>query len=158
VKYILTSLMLLIGLAACNPITLTDDLVITMTNTVSAPLYSGSEYKLAIYADGTVVFDGIRHVKVVGQVTTTVPRERIQALVKAFDQANFFSLRDYACSWLAPCLSGQQTTVISITVNGRTKTIKHNHGDMSTPQTLVELERKILDTVNSDQWLLPASD
>jgi hypothetical protein len=158
VKYTLISLMLLIGLAACSPITLSDDLVITMANTVSAPLYSGSEYKLTIYANGTVVFDGIRHVKVAGQVTTTVPHERIQDLVKAFDQANFFSFRDYDCSWIAPCLSGQPTTILSITVNGRTKTVKHNHGDMSAPQTLVELERKILETVNSDQWLPPASD
>ena len=157
----LIALLISFGLMACQPIVLSDDLKITMENSPSPKLRLGSRYKLTVAANGDVIFDGTSHVKTTGPVTTTLSKQKIQELVTAFDEANFFSFWDYDCSWsawLAPCLSDQQTTILSIQVNGRTKTVKHNHGDTLAPQSLVDLERKIHAIVNTQQWLLPASD
>ena len=38
-------------------------------------------------------------------------------------------------------------------MNMETKTIKHYHGDFSAPEELTELEDKIDEIVNSEQWI-----
>ena len=41
----------------------------------------------------------------------------------------------------------------SLTVDGKTKTVRHYHGDFSAPKELTELEDKIDEIVNSNQWI-----
>jgi hypothetical protein len=47
------------------------------------------------------------------------------------------------------------TLFTSIRINGRSKTIKHNHGcrGPKVPKELTELEDKIDEIVNTAQWL-----
>jgi hypothetical protein len=38
-------------------------------------------------------------------------------------------------------------------MDGKTKTIKHNGGDLTAPKQLTALENRIDEIVNSDQWV-----
>lgn len=105
-------------------------------------------YKLTISGDGNVVYEGIDFVEVVGKRTSTLSTDQIQELVSAFEQADFFSLRDYT----EQTVTDTASAITSITRNGQTKTFNHYYGDANAPQALFDLETKIDEITNSKQW------
>jgi (2Fe-2S) ferredoxin len=105
-------------------------------------------YKLSIYGDGRVIYEGIRFVKIEGTVTTTISEEKIKQLVTEFQSIDYFSLNDSYEEFNATDMPSAMT---SLTVGGKTKTIRHYHGDFSAPKKLTELENKIDHIVFSDQ-------
>ena len=107
-------------------------------------------YTLTIYGDGRVVYDGKDFVRVEGARTANIGEESISRLVTEFQNIDYFSLDDSYEEFNA---TDMPSAITSITINGKTKTIRHYHGDLSAPKKLTELENKIDQIVNTDQWI-----
>ncbi|MFC2045340.1 DUF6438 domain-containing protein [Chloroflexota bacterium] len=125
-----------------------EDVMITLERTVcfgACPVY-----KLTIYGDGTVIYEGIEFVKIEGTVTSTINEDKIRQLVSAFREIDYSSLNDSYEEFMA---TDMPYAITSITIDGKTKTVRHYHGDFSAPEELTQLENKIDEIVSSDQWV-----
>lgn len=129
-------------------------------------------YTLTIAADGTVVFNATSYwvgagehsrLKKSGTIISKVSQEQIQQLINAFEEANYFSLRD-SYTETEDCPGGMSTDLptayTSIQINGRRKSISHYYGCMDKgegtfgyPLQLSKLEFKIDEIVNTKQWM-----
>ena len=126
----------------------TNDVVITIERTAcfgTCPVYS-----LTIQGDGTVMYEGKDFVEVKGEAETTISQDQIDALISEFEKANYFSLND---RYTERTVTDLPTVITSISMEGETKKIEHYRGDFSAPESLTELEDKIDEIVNSDQWI-----
>jgi hypothetical protein len=125
-----------------------DDAVITLERTLcygTCPVY-----KLTVYGTGAVTWEGKKFVKTVGKAEGAISQEQFKQLVSEFDKANYFSLKD---NYTQISFTDMPNVFTSITVDGKTKSIKHYLGDNSAPGQLTTLENKIDEIVNSDQWI-----
>lgn len=106
-------------------------------------------YRLVIDGNGTVTYTGERFVKVTGTRTATISRAAVQQLVKAFEAADYFAMPDH--------YRGEHTdapsTITSITMGKRTKTVNHYMGSPNVPQALIDLEAQVDAIANSQQWV-----
>ncbi|MFC1894066.1 DUF6438 domain-containing protein [Chloroflexota bacterium] len=124
------------------------DMVITLERT---PCYGFCPvYKLTIGGDGTVVYEGKDFVSIRNREETTISRDEIDQLVKEFKRIDYFSLND---EYTERTITDAPSVITSITLDGKTKTIEHYHGDFSAPEELTELEDKIDEIVNSEKWI-----
>ncbi|MBO0725850.1 MAG: hypothetical protein J2P52_09640 [Blastocatellia bacterium] len=116
-------------------------------------------YKLTITADGAVVFEGQRFVKKERATKkSAISKERLRQLMAEFDRVKFFSMEDDYSYGRPVCDSYEAdlpSAYTSIRINGKSKTIKHDHGctGPKEPKELTELEDKIDEIVNTAQWL-----
>lgn len=102
----------------------------------TCPIYSAQ-----ISGDGTVIYNGVENVKVKGKKQFKIPKAKVQELVKAFEDINYFSLKDrYDTDERGMRLADLPPATTSITINGKSKKIVHNYG---APKGLRELENKI---------------
>jgi len=124
------------------------------------------EYTLTVNADGTVTFK--QHARF-GTLSRTRAREfemkskipvaTVAALIAAFERAKFFSLKDrYSESGCPDWHTDATSAQISITLDGKSKSIFHYHGcvDQSRepyPAGLYALAAKIDELVNTKQWV-----
>lgn len=124
-------------------------------------------YKLQILGNGEGIYRGEYHVFLEGEQAFRVTREQVQELLVAFEKAGIYSLED---SYVAATPEGAFNKV-SITYQGKTKTIIHKGGCIAPvpnpkpgepdlilneggpPQALCELENEIDRVVNSSQWI-----
>jgi hypothetical protein len=130
------------------------DLVITLQRTAcfgTCPIY-----KLTVYGDGRVEYEGGQFVAVEGAQTATITIDQVKALVTAFEQADYFNLPD---NYTAPA-TDLPTTITSVTFNGQTKTIENYGGCFGevagtdkAPQALCDFEVLIDTVTNSAQWV-----
>ncbi len=138
------------GGGTATPTPTTDDLsslVITLERTVcfgACPVY-----ELTIYGNGTVVYEGRQFVRVVGTRTTIISEEKVRQLVSEFDRIDYFALSDSYEDYMVTDLP---FAITSITIDERTKTVRHYHGDLSAPEELTELENRIDEIVDSKRW------
>ncbi len=109
-------------------------------------------YTLTIRGDGSVMFDGQKFVAATGVHTSTLAPEQLQALVEAFQTADYFALDD---SYTNENVTDLPSVYTSITLNGKTKRINHYYGNFCTPQQLSDLESTIDAIANTSQWLKP---
>jgi len=107
-------------------------------------------YKLTIGGDGTVVYEGKDFVSNRNREETTISRDEIDQLVKEFKRIDYFSLND---EYTERTITDAPSVITSITLDGKTKTIEHYHGDFSAPEELTELEDKIDEIVKSEKWI-----
>ena len=125
-----------------------DEVVITLERTVCFGICP--EYKLTIYGSGTIVYEGKRFVRIEGKRTIAISEEKVRQLLSEFKRIDYFSLNDSYEEFMATDMPSAFT---SLTVGGKTKTIRHYHGDFSAPKELTELEDRIDEIVNTDQWI-----
>jgi hypothetical protein len=125
-----------------------DDVVITLERT--ACFGSCLVYTLTIYSNGTVVYEGEEFVATKGRVETTISQEKIKQLILGFEEVDYFSLNN---DYIERTITDAQTVITSITIDRKTKTIEHYHGDLNAPEQLTKLENKIDEIVNSNQWI-----
>lgn len=138
--------------------TIPADTLITLKRTNC--FFTCPDYMVTISADGKVVFEGNANVKVKGRSETTISPEKVQLLIKSFEKAKFFSLRN---SYSLPedgCRvydGDASSATISIVVNGKSKSIDHYLGCHQKKGTavraLIELENLIDDLTNTAQWV-----
>lgn len=120
------------------------DVVITLERT--ACFGTCPVYKLTIYGDGRVVYEGERFVNVTGTQNSQISQEKIKELVDEFYAINYFALKD---KYDAP-ITDMPTTITSITIGGKTKKVVNYYG---APKKLDELENKIDEITDSKKWV-----
>lgn len=136
------------------------DLLITLERTVcrgACPTYT-----LKISADGSVIYRGKLSVRTRRKVVSKLTQEQLRLLLAEFEKADYFSLRDRYQYWTDGCLSSgidYPGAITSIRINGRVKTITHDHGCREKfpdgpvyPKELFALEQRIDVIVGTSKW------
>lgn len=142
------------------PASIPSDTIITLERTVCYG--QCPSYKITIFADGTVIYEGRKFVKTMGEVRSKLNQEELRQLVSEAERISYFSLKDRYETFEDGC--GSYATDgpfynTSIQMNGKRKAIRHysgcNEKDMKTPYPpgLAEFEQDIDETVNSRQWV-----
>ncbi|MGB8646519.1 MAG: DUF6438 domain-containing protein [Anaerolineae bacterium] len=115
-------------------------------------LATGPGYDLMVNGDGMVVFNRKPRFGMTNSITTTITPDQVQALVTAFQEADYFSLADY---YSEIAYTDWPIVTTSWAIDGRSKTIVHYIADQSTPKKLTELENKINAIIGTSQWIKP---
>ena len=111
-------------------------------------------YRLTVGTDGSVVYVGTRWVKVLGRREYKLSEAEVAELETAFERSNFMMLRDY---------DHVETTDddwahVAFQHGGKTKRVRHYHGDNAAPPGLNSLEDEFDRITNSGRFVgLPAA-
>jgi len=74
----------------------------------------------------------------------------VRQLISEFKKAEYFS---FYTNYKDRHVTDMPSAITYININGVAKSIRHYHGDSNAPRELTELENKIDEIVNSDQWI-----
>lgn len=114
-------------------------------------------YKLTIFSDGTVIFEGKNYVKKKGIAKSRINSGALKQLVAEFNRINYFELKDeYLGEANCPeMFTDAPSAITSLRWNGKMKTVRHYHGcrGLKELEDLTELEGKIDEVVNSRRWI-----
>lgn len=115
-------------------------------------------YKLTIFGDGKVLFDGSKHVRKKGKAEGFISQENLEELIIEFQNIYFFNLNDAYTTKSKHCRQSvrhMSSAMTSLTLGGRHKRINHYHGCRGSDvfARLSSLEAKIDEAVNVDQWI-----
>ncbi|HEX9746477.1 MAG TPA: DUF6438 domain-containing protein [bacterium] len=125
-----------------------DNVVITLERT---PCYGECPfYTLTINGDGSVRYEGLRFVSVLGPQTDQITEEKVWELVDAFFDIVYFSYEDEYSTVDGSTVTDLPSTFTSITIGEHTKRIRDYYG---TPQELKDLADKIDEVVDSAKWV-----
>ncbi|MBA3874106.1 MAG: hypothetical protein H0X30_33650 [Anaerolineae bacterium] len=105
-------------------------------------------YKVAIYADGTVVYSGIANVKAIGVSILKVDASAISGIVQKAQALGYFDWQD---SYEKRVMTDQSTVTTSVQLEDQVKQIARYKGDPNAPVGLLWIEDSI------DQLLTPAA-
>jgi hypothetical protein len=112
-------------------------------------------YRVAIAASGAVRFLGKHNVARPGEVRGEIPPARVDSLVRELEAGGYFDFADLyvmdspACGAYA---TDAPTVITSVTLGGRSKTIRHDYGCSGAPPGLARLERRIDEVAGSSRW------
>ena len=115
-------------------------------------------YKLTIYDDGTVEYEGLEFVKKTGKAQGQITKDALEDLIREFEKIDYFKLGDSYRSEGKNCpeyWTDHPTAITSLNWQGKKKTIHHYHGCRGTTvlEQLTALENKIDEVVNTKQWI-----
>lgn len=115
-------------------------------------------YKLTIFADGKVFYEGIRHVNKKGRAQGRISSTKLDDLIEEFQNIYYLNLKDAYIPGTNACpqsVTDMPSAITSLTWDGRSKTINHYHGcrGSQTLDLLTRLEEKIDEAVNVNQWI-----
>jgi ankyrin repeat protein len=108
----------------------------------------GTDYTVEVFGDGTVFYRGYSTVAFTGRHRGSVPRQNVAQLVKLFEQADFYSLRnEYSVH------ADAFIRTVSIEVDGRRKQIDDEDGlAVGMPLAIERLEDAIDRLSGSERW------
>ena len=106
-------------------------------------------YRLTVSSDGTVVYVGTRWVKILGRQQYKISEAQLAELDAAFDRVNFMQLRDFD----RVENTDEDWAHLSLTRAGRTKRVRHYHGDVTAPPGLSVLEDEFDRIVDSGRLI-----
>ena len=112
-------------------------------------------YTVTIDAHGAVTYDGEKHVRAVGRSTTRIAPASVAKLLATVERMQFFDLQDAYTAIKNPdgtvwVVSDLPTTIITVTVNGRTKRVESYVG---APESVADLQRQIDETAGTKRWI-----
>jgi hypothetical protein len=117
-----------------------------------------SVYRVVIFSDGTVIYEGRYFVRQPGLIKSIISQDVLARLISDFDTGGFFQLEDnYGYGNKGHCETfqpGEPSAILTVSNRGRTKTILHSHGcagDAS--KRLTELEDKVDKAVGAAKWI-----
>jgi hypothetical protein len=115
-------------------------------------------YKLTIFNDGKVVYEGKEFVKRKGTMQGRITKAAVQQLVREFNRINYVSLDDEYISEGPNCpewWTDSPSAVTSLNWKGRKKTVRHYHGcrGSNVLDQLTALENKIDKVANTRRWI-----
>jgi len=114
-------------------------------------------YRVVIFADGDVIWQGRARVARLGVVQSRIERDQVRDLLRRFQAMdyvhleNIYGFRGPGCSSMKPDMP---TTVTSLSSGGMSRTLTHHDGcvgDVSAK--LAALEDGIDKTVNTARWI-----
>jgi hypothetical protein len=106
-------------------------------------------YDLIIYGTGKVEFDGGAFSKTEGKVSVEIPVDSVRVLLNEIEESEFFSWNN---EYLRQDATDLSSAIVTITIDGKSKKIKHYKGDSTAPEKLLTIERRIDEITNSEQW------
>ena len=115
-------------------------------------------YTVALYADGTVVFDGRRFVLSMGRHATRVAARDVSRLVAQFNGFGFAALPDKIISGSSACgdyASDAPILVITLRQRDAEKTVEHDRGCSAAPAFLSVLEQAVDSVAGTARWIAP---
>jgi hypothetical protein len=110
-------------------------------------------YKLTIYGDGRIEYEGIKNVKLVGRKQGDLANAELTHLVSQFNRADFFKINQYSeksCS--CTLCTDMPTAIIEIKVRGMSHRVEHYYGCRCAPKMLWDLEATIDKIANTERW------
>jgi len=112
-------------------------------------------YRVAISRTGAVRYLGKQHVTRQGEVSAEIPAARVDSLLRELEAGGYFGFADAyvmdspACGQYA---ADSPMVITSVTVGGRSKTIRHDYGCFAAPKELGRLERLIDEVAGTSRW------
>jgi hypothetical protein len=107
-------------------------------------------YKLIIYENGLVVYEGIDFVGTKGIRKANIGQNDIQQLASKLENSNFFSFQDSYDEYMA---TDAPSAITYVKIGNKEKRISHYYGDFNAPIELYELEENIDEIANSRRWI-----
>jgi hypothetical protein len=112
-------------------------------------------YTVTIDARGTVTYDGDRFVRVTGRQAARIAQPLVATLLASAERIHFFDLRDAYrvienSDGSVTSVTDLPTTIVTITVNGRTKRVEDYVG---APDVLAPFEREIDEAARTTRWI-----
>lgn len=115
-------------------------------------------YRLVIFADGTVIYDGQYFVRRTGLIKSGISPEVLSKLIHDLEAGGFFRLENNygygnsdRCSSIDP---GGPVAILSVSNQGRSKTVLHNHSCVGpVPKQLTDLEDKVDRAAGTVKWI-----
>jgi hypothetical protein len=146
--HVLLALSLLLGVARVP--------VITLERTVCYGTCPA--YKLTIFDDGTVMFEGKEFVKHSGTHTGQISKSDLDKLIDEFEKVDYVNLADNYVDDPKNCpeqWTDNPTAITSLDWQGKKKTIRHYYGCRGAKvlEQLTALENKIDEVVNTNRWI-----
>ena len=121
-----------------------NDAVITLERTAcygTCPVY-----KVTIYEDGKVLYNGEQFVENKGEHDFRISPAKVKDLINEFYEIDYFSLHnEYTAN-----ITDLPTTITSIKIAGQAKRVSNYYG---APEKLRELEDMIDEVTNSQRWI-----
>lgn len=144
---VMVAALLALGAADFVPPPLDDSTVVTIERGPCS--WQCPQYTVALYGSGRVEFEGRHYVCAKGRHTAEVDPFAVRNLVARMVEGDYFDL-----SWAEGSVSTHRDTVTtSLTHGGRTRLIRHHHGDVQAPRILREWEEQIDEASRSARWL-----
>jgi hypothetical protein len=112
-------------------------------------------YKVSLFSDGTIKYDGKRFVKNTGTATAQSGTSTLSELAKAFAHARFFELAD---TYERLDVTDHPSAIVFFDDSTRHKTVSHYHGDRSAPESLRKLEDEIDRVLGSERFIGTAEE
>lgn len=114
-------------------------------------------YKLTIFSDGRVDYEGIKYVRRIGKATGHISRARLNDLVEEFTNIYYFNLPASYTPGTKQCpqvVTDMPSAITSLTWRRRSHSVNHYHGcrGPSALESLTELENKIDEVLNVTKW------
>jgi hypothetical protein len=115
-------------------------------------------YRIVIFADGTVIYEGRYFVRRSGLIKSGISPEVLAKLLSDLEAGGFFQLEDnYGYGSKDHCESIDSdgpAAILSVSYKGRSKTVLHNHRCVGpVPNRLTELEDKVDRAVGAVKWI-----
>ena len=113
-------------------------------------------YKLTIFDDGKVVFEGKKFVKHKGREEGQITKAQLDELVRAFNRINYMKLDDEYVGDRCPDMwTDYPSAITSINQKGQVKRINHYLGcrGLTVLDQLTALENKIDEVANTKRWI-----
>jgi hypothetical protein len=107
-------------------------------------------YKVTVYGDGAIDWEGEQFVKVVGHATGRATPDQLSRLRAAFVHAGFTSFKS---AYDHETITDQPGAEVSFRDGSRTRTVVHHDGDRSAPPSLSLLEDQIDDILETTRWI-----
>ncbi len=135
-----------------------DDLLVTLERKGcygTCPIYI-----LTVKADGSVLFEGKGFTKIVGKAEAKISKDKIEELIKEFENADYFNLNGKYDSKNCYQVTDNPSAITSIQINGKQKSVDHYYGceqgsaDFEKELSkLTKLENKIDEIVETKRWI-----
>ena len=121
------------------------DVIITVERTMCFGFCP--DYRLSIYGNGKVVYEGRYYVRVEGTRTTYIPKRKVRELVSEFEKIGFYNFdNNYAVG-----VTDMPSVLITLNLEGRSKTIDIYGG--GAPDEVTNLILQIEETVKVSRWV-----
>lgn len=162
-QYPLAALSVVLGLLAAPALTAAQPAIAIPDDTVFTLQRGGCEvmecpvYRVMIFADGDVVWQGHARVAKRGVAEARIERDQIRALIQEFQSADYFRIeniygfRGDGCASMTPFTP---MVLISLSMGGLSKTLSHHDGCVGEiSQKLTALENSIDRISVTGRWI-----
>ncbi len=107
-------------------------------------------YSITVYGTGRVEFEGFANTKVLGKQEVHIPVDSVRILIVELENQGYFTLNDHYEEYQMTDLATVNTEA---EIDGIRKKITHYKGDLSSPQVLSDIEKRIDEIATVRRWL-----